>query len=219
MTPPVRYKSTADYATAEIKRLILSGELPAGARVDQVELAKQLDVSRHPVRQAIDRLGERGFIVIHPHKSAVVAEISTADMEELYRARRVVEDWAIRESWIRASPVTAADIAQPFQMMEGTDASADLDGYMMANRAFHLAMYQGCGNRHVLRTITSLFDLSERYQRAGLIRQSRQDQSQRQHREMVDAIAANDRDRLLSLVAAHNDGTQATVRAHHGKGA
>lgn len=219
MTPPVRYKSTADYATAEIQRLILSGELPAGARVDQVELANQLDVSRHPVRQAIDRLGERGFVVIHPHKSAVVAEISTADMEELYRARGVVEDWAIRELWSRSTPVTPADIAEPFRMLEGTDPNVDLDGYMTANRAFHLAMYQGCGNRHVLRTITSLFDLSERYQRAGLIRRARQDQSHRQHREMVEAIAESSRDRLLSLVAAHNNGTQATVRAHHGKAA
>ena len=217
MTPPVRYKSTADYATAEIRRLILSGELPAGARVDQVELASQLDVSRHPVRQAIDRLGERGFIVIHPHKSAVVAEISTADMEELYRARRVVEEWAIRESWSRSMPVTERDVAASFKMLEATDPKTNLDSYMMANRVFHLAMYQGCGNRHMLRTITSLFDLSERYQRAGLVHPTRQAQSQRDHRAMMEAIASGDGDQLLSLVISHNDGTQATVRAHHGR--
>ncbi|MDQ8732314.1 GntR family transcriptional regulator [Bradyrhizobium sp. LHD-71] len=215
MPPPARYKSTADFVTAEIRRLILSGELPAGARVDQEELADQLEVSRHPVRQAIDRLGERGFVILHPHRSAIVAEISIADMEELYGARRIVEDWAIRESWKRSAPVTEADLEPFFKILDTVDPAADLDTFMAANRDFHLAMYKGCGNRHVLRTITSLFDLSERYQRAALYHSPRQDTSKRDHREMMQAVAAGDRDRLLTLAHSHNDGTQAMVRAHH----
>lgn len=213
MASPVRYKSTADYVTAQIQRLILSGELPAGARLDQVELATQLDVSRHPIRQAIDRLGERGFIVIQPHRSAVVAEISVADMEELYRARRVVEDWAIRESWRRGSPVRDTDLAGPFGVLDTVDPMVDADAYMEANRSFHLAMYRGCANRHVLRTVASLFDLSERYQRTALVDAARQEQSRRQHVAMMQAVAAGDRDRLLSLVASHNAGTEQAVRA------
>jgi len=216
MPPQARYKSTADFVTAEIRRLILSGELPAGARVDQEELAEQLEVSRHPVRQAIDRLGERGFVIIHPHRSAIVAEISIADMEELYGARRVLEDWAIRESWNRSAAVTEADLAPSFKILESVDPAEDLDAFMTANRDFHLAMHRSCGNRHVLRTITSLFDLSERYQRAALHQSTRQDASGRDHREMMQAVIAGDRDRLLTLAHSHNDGTQATVRAYHG---
>jgi DNA-binding GntR family transcriptional regulator len=216
MPPQARYKSTADFVTAEIRRLILSGELPAGARVDQEELAEQLEVSRHPVRQAIDRLGERGFVIIQPHRSAIVAEISIADMEELYGARRVLEDWAIRESWNRSAAVTEADLAPSFKILESVDPAEDLDAFMTANRDFHLAMHRGCGNRHVLRTITSLFDLSERYQRAALHQAPRQDASKRDHREMMQAVIAGDRDRLLALAHSHNDGTQATVRTYHG---
>jgi DNA-binding GntR family transcriptional regulator len=216
MPPQARYKSTADFVTAEIRRLILSGELPAGARVDQEELAEQLEVSRHPVRQAIDRLGERGFVIIQPHRSAIVAEISIADMEELYGARRVLEDWAIRESWNRSAAVTEADLAPSFKILESVDPAEDLDAFMTANRDFHLAMHRSCGNRHVLRTITSLFDLSERYQRAALHQAPRQDASKRDHREMMQAVIAGDRDRLLALAHSHNDGTQATVRTYHG---
>lgn len=216
MVSSPRYKSTADYVTAEIRRLILSGELPAGARVDQVDLADQLDVSRHPVRQAIDRLGERGFIVIHPHKSAVVADISIQDMEELYGARNLLEAWAIAELWRRLAAVKESDLTQPFGLLETIDPAVDLDAYMAANCEFHLAMYRGCGNRHVQRTITSLFDLSERYQRASLIRSARQEEAQRDHRAMMAAVIAGDRDHLLSLAVSHNEGTQAMVRSHHG---
>jgi DNA-binding GntR family transcriptional regulator len=209
----IRYKSTADYVTAELQRLILSGELTPGARVDQIELAQQLDVSRHPVRQAIERLAERGFINLHPHRSAVVAEISVADMDELYRAREMMEEWAIRESWERGTPVTASQLADLFVAVDQADPAKDLDGYMSANRAFHLAMYAGCGNRHLIRGITSLFDLSERYQRTALHHDRRIDSSKKEHAAMMKAIKAGDRDRLLELVAAHNKGTQATVRA------
>ena len=62
MERAIRFKSAADYATSEIQRMILAGELAAGERLDQVRLAEQLDVSRHPVRQAIERLAERGFV-------------------------------------------------------------------------------------------------------------------------------------------------------------
>lgn len=216
MAPTVRYKSTADYATAEIQRLILSGDLPAGARVDQIELAAQLEVSRHPVRQAIERLAERGFINLHPHRSAVIAEISIEDMNELYHARRLVEEWAIRDSWDRGTPVSAADVMDIYRTLERTDPAEDLDAYMSANRAFHLAMYQGCGNRYILRTIASLFDLSERYQRTALNDQRRIDRSQREHKAMMKALSAGDRDQLLALITAHNEGTQAMVKGAKG---
>ena len=85
---------------------------------------------------------------------------------------------------------------------------------MVANRAFHLAMYQGCGNRHMLRTIVSLFDLSERYQRAALQDPERAARSQQDHAAMVEAIGRGDAKRLRELAAAHNAGTRATVQTH-----
>lgn len=214
MPQTVRFKSTADYATAEIQRRILAGELVPGARVDQIELAQQLEVSRHPVRQAIERLAERGFINLHPHRSAVVAEFSVEDMDELYSARRVLEDWALRECASRRATVKADQITPQWRALQNADPRADLEGYMMANRAFHLAMYQGCGNRHMLRTIVSLFDLSERYQRAALQQPKRAERSQEEHAAMVEAISRGDAKRLRELAVAHNVGTQATVQTH-----
>ncbi|MBM0205420.1 GntR family transcriptional regulator [Micromonospora sp. STR1s_5] len=214
MPQTMRFKSTADYATAEIQRRILAGELVPGSRVDQIELAQQLEVSRHPVRQAIERLAERGFINLHPHRSAVVAEISVEDMDELYGARRVLEDWALRECASRHATVTADEIAAPWQALQKADPTIDLESYMVANRAFHLVMYRGCGNRHMLRTIISLFDLSERYQRAALQETDRAERSQQDHAAMVEAIGRGDAKRLRELAAAHNAGTQATVQTN-----
>ena len=214
MNQTVRYKSTADYATAEIQRLILNGDLLPGAKIDQIELAAQLDVSRHPVRQAIERLAERGFLLLNPHHSAVVAEISTRDLEELYSARSHLERWAVRESWPKFTPDFRKQIVAIQQTLDQIDPKIDLDGYMRANRAFHLAMYEPCGNRHMLRTITMMFDLSERYQRTALTHTARMKRSRADHADMVAAITHKDRTRLIELIDEHNGGTKAAVEAH-----
>lgn len=208
----VRFKSTADYATAEIRQLILSGELPSGARLDQVELARRLDVSRHPVRQAIERLAERGFVSLSPHRSAVVAEISGQDMRYLYDVRRTLEPLAIREAFAHYDSTLAGRLEALQKDMRRAASANELDNYMDANRMFHLAMYAPCANRHLVRTVQSLFDLSERYQRTSLVQPGRMKRSNEDHAEMVAAIRAGNSARLVELIEDHNSLTQKAVR-------
>jgi len=209
---PVRFKSTADYATAEIRQLILSGELASGARLDQVELARKLEVSRHPVRQAIERLAERGFVSLSPHRSAVVAEISGEDMRYLYDVRRVLEPLAIREAFSRFDEALIERLDKLEKDMRRAAAANELDAYMDSNRLFHLAMYAPCKNRHMVRTVESLFDLSERYQRTSLVQPGRMKRSNQDHAKMVGAIRAGKTAQLATLIEEHNTLTQKAVR-------
>lgn len=207
----VRFKSTADYATAEIRQLILSGDLPPGARLDQVELAKKLDVSRHPVRQAIERLAERGFVTINPHRSAVVAEISSADMESLYVVRKALEPLAIREAFPAYDDALDRRAAELHQAMQRAADAMELDAFMESNRIFHIALYTPCRNPHLVRTTESLFDLSERYQRTSLAQPGRMQRSNQDHAQMVEAIRTRDVERLIELIGQHNQLTKAAV--------
>jgi DNA-binding GntR family transcriptional regulator len=207
----VRFKSTADYATAEIRQLILSGDLPPGARLDQVELAKKLDVSRHPIRQAIERLAERGFIAINPHRSAVVAEISSDDMEYLYVVRKALEPLAIREAFPAYDDALARRAGELLQAMQRAADAMELDAFMESNRIFHIALYTPCRNTHLVRTAESLFDLSERYQRTSLAQPGRMQRSNQDHAQMVEAIRMRDVERLIELIGQHNQLTKAAV--------
>jgi DNA-binding GntR family transcriptional regulator len=207
----VRFKSAADYATSEIQRKILAGELAAGERLDQVRLAEQLDVSRHPIRQAIERLAERGFILLSPHRSAVVTAHSISDLVELYSLREDLEDMALRASWPRLLAEGVPELEAIHRSLAAKDPQTDIEDYMHENRAFHLRFYRDCGNRHLLRTIITLFDLSERYQRTALIDQRRQNESREEHAAMMAALHARDLDLLSQRLRAHNRGTQEQV--------
>lgn len=210
---PVRFKSTADYATSEIRQLILSGELASGARLDQVELAQKLEVSRHPIRQAIERLAERGFVSLSPHRSAVVAEISDRDMNDLYIVRRMLEPAAVGVAFSHYDNTLLERVDMLVKDMRRATAAGDLDSYMDANRVFHLSMYAPCPNRHLVRTIESLFDLSERYQRTSLAQPGRMKRSNDDHAEMVEAIRAGKPEQLIELIEEHNSLTQKAVRS------
>ena len=87
---------------------------------------------------------------------------------------------------------------------------------MLANRAFHLSMYEGCGNRHLERCIVTLFDLSERYQRTALRHAGRIVRSVDDHAHMMDAIHRRDKEALKALIIEHNQGTKNTVRQQIG---
>ena len=213
MERAVRFKSAADYATSEIQRMILAGDLPAGERLDQVRLAEQLDVSRHPVRQAIERLAERGFVQLSPHPSAVVTAQSVDDLVELYSLRETLEDMALRASWPALVSGGIADLEAVHKRLAAQDSDADIEGYMHENRAFHLRFYRDCGNRHLVRTIATLFDLSERYQRTALDARRRQTQSREEHAGMMEALRRHDLELLSQRLKAHNRGTQEQVCA------
>src|SRR5258708_17261106 len=67
-----------------IREAILSGELPAGSRLDQAQLANDLQVSLVPVREALKALDAEGFVKIIPRRGAFVAGTSTNDIEDMY---------------------------------------------------------------------------------------------------------------------------------------
>jgi DNA-binding GntR family transcriptional regulator len=207
-----RFKSAADYATAEIRHLIMAGDLVPGSRLDQENLAEKLDVSRHPVRQALERLSERGFVELSPNRSARVAELSVADMTEIYDVRQTLEASAVGKSFARYGRELVQELEDLDAEMTRALGENKYDPYMEANRSFHLKMYEDCGNRYLFRTIVSLFDLSERYQRTSLQQPGRLAQSSLDHRAMIAAIKRNEKDELIRLILHHNALTQEAVR-------
>ena len=214
-----RFKSATEFAMEEIKSWILSGVLRPNQKVDQADLAAKLELSRLPVRQALDRLSEQGFVRVLPHRGAVVAPLSHDDMIALYALRSRLEDWALEEAFAKYDGDTILALERHIDEAEAAVAAEDLARYMAVNRRFHLAIFAPAGNPYLQRAITTLYDLSERYQRASLSKPGRMRESNADHREMIDAIRKKDRERFLSLTARHNGKTQQTLLAMFGEDA
>ena len=80
---PARRRVLSDEVADSIRHAIVSGELPAGERLIEDELASQLGVSRGPVREALVRLGLEGLVVTERHRGATVAKLSPSEAAEI----------------------------------------------------------------------------------------------------------------------------------------
>ena len=129
----------------ELRRLILSGELPRGARMQQDELALRFEASITPVREALRVLAAEGLVVGEPHRGVRVASVDVDRVKAVYVMRRLVESYAMQRATQR---ITRRDLAIARRLITETEASAlagDLASVRETNRAFHFLFYDRCG--------------------------------------------------------------------------
>src|SRR5690242_16250003 len=99
-----RVANSSAVAADLIRQAILDGELPAGARLKEDELAERLDVSRTPVREALRRLEAEGLVVHEPKRGAAVRAYSAGELDDMYRLRALLEGYAARRAAERMTP-------------------------------------------------------------------------------------------------------------------
>ena len=93
-----------DDAVDSIREAILNGRLAPGARLIEDDLATMLNVSRGPIRQALARLQQEGLVIHEAHRGASVAQVSPADISEIYSLRTALERLAMECAARRAAP-------------------------------------------------------------------------------------------------------------------
>lgn len=191
-----------------IREAILNRVLKPGERIDQNKLAEELNVSLVPVREALKGLEAEGLVSIIPRRGAFVTTVSLEDLDDLYFARQIIEGEAI----FHAVPyLTDKDFAQMdrfiIQMRQSTDAE-DIGQFMEINRQFHMLIYNGLGNRHLLQLIQNLWERSELYRYRFMFVARSAESIHQEHEEIVSACRARDAVRAKELAVMHIRHTQ-----------
>ncbi|GGV16394.1 GntR family transcriptional regulator [Actinomadura cremea] len=194
----------ADVAYDAVRRMILSGDAAAGARLGEAELAETLGLSRTPVREALQRLGSDGLVEVLPHRGARVVEWTREDLAEIFELRSLLEPYAAaRAARIGQDPSVLADLGTLCDAMEAAADARDLGGLARLNSRFHAALIDASRNRRLPGMLTSVMHAPlivgtfRRYDRAEL------DRSMNHHREVVAAVAAGDPDWAEAVMRAH----------------
>jgi DNA-binding GntR family transcriptional regulator len=130
----------SERAAGTVRELILRGDLAAGSRLGEAELADRLGVSRTPVREALTRLAAEGLVEIVPNRGARVSSWTVAELEEVFDLRSVLEP---RLTALAVPHATAEDIdelealAEEMLAVGAPGPGQDLDAIVPLNRAFH----------------------------------------------------------------------------------
>src|SRR5579875_3020532 len=173
-----------------LRDAILRGELPPGHATSQAKLASDLGMGRTPLREALRMLQREGLIVSEPNRRVRIAELSSADAEELYVMRIALEAVAVRITVPRLRSVDIAELEGLLAQLDHFAAARDYPGFRRPHRAFHLALVAASGPR-VCEMIGRLFDHAERYRLAfGANTPEVYEQRRAEHRALVDAARA-----------------------------
>ncbi len=207
-------RTVAAIVEERIRGAILSGELRPGARIDQLQLANDLQVSLVPVREALKALEAEGFVQILPRRGAFVTATSIADMEDLYFARSLMEGQA---AYHAAEHLKEAELKRLGALMREMDhglAAHDYHAFMEANREFHFIIYEAASSRYLVNLISSLWDLAERYRYRYVFLKNQASIIQAEHQQILDACHAHDKRALRDAVVYHMNRTLQGVRAY-----
>ena len=194
---------SVDIVHERIRKAILRGELPPEAVVSQVQLARDLGVSRTPLREALRMLQREGLIKSEHNRRVRVAGFSLPDLEQLYVMRVALESAAIRLTIPRLVPEDIASLEGDLAQMVHFDEQEDFERWEVPHRAFHRGLVEGAGSRMSI-TLSQLSDHAERYRRLHATRvPSVRSRVAREHRLILDAAKAHDAEAGARRLPAH----------------
>jgi phosphonate utilization transcriptional regulator len=174
----------------ELERMILAGELPAGSKLNEAAIAERLGVSRGPVREAFRALEESGLVRLEKNRGVFVRQIPVEEADEIYELRAVLDEFVGRRLAQTATPDALRDLRTRVERMERAAAKGDVQAYLAANVDFHDRMVELAGNAKLLGTYRRLVNELHLFRHATLAQSGALPISTREHREIVDRIAA-----------------------------
>jgi len=198
-------RTVSGLVAERLRAQIVAGELPAGSKLRQVEIARRFGVSTTPVREALAALQREGLVRLHPQRGAVVFVPTVSDLHEHYEIRAALESLAASRTAERfQEPWVAPLEALLDEMSTGPPAAR----YIELNQDFHTQLYERCGRPRLVEMIAGLRDASSAYlhiyRAADDFPATRLDQ---EHRAILAACVARDPRRAAAATREHLENT------------
>jgi DNA-binding GntR family transcriptional regulator len=138
LSPIARRPRLSDHIVEKLSHLIIEGVIEPGATIRTEELARQLGVSRTPMREALQRLELDGFVTVAPNGIAKVVKLDLGEALEMMDVREVIDGLAARLLAERgATPAVLDELADLSANMDKASRADDKQGYLSLNARFH----------------------------------------------------------------------------------
>ena len=143
--------SIADQVYEHLRTAILSGQLEQGARVVEAQIAKSLEISRAPVREAVNRLLQDGLLESRTHFGTSVVRMTMSKMRSLYELRAAIEGLAIRDVTRNRRDIDLSPLSSCIAAMKHHARKGELGEFVEAEIEFHRILCELSGNPYIIR--------------------------------------------------------------------
>lgn len=191
--------------TAELQADIDSGRLLPGDALDERLLSARFNVSRTPIREALQRLAASGLVRIVPRQGVFVSRMSLPELREMYEMLAELEGAVARLCASRMQEPWLSALQKAVDEGQAASDSGDWLAYAQTNADFHQALYEGCRNRPLAEQCRLTRRRVQVYRVNAFQQPGRMQESAREHAELAAVIRAGDGDKARSKMLLHLD--------------
>lgn len=203
LSPINGHRTLEEQTYQRLREGITRGTLAPRTKLVGSQLSLDLGVSRITVANALKRLASEGFVVVTPHKEAVVAAFDTTSLREVFDIRNALEYPIMHAAARQITAEQIASLREYDARLRDFSIVGNLTEYRRMERAFHIGIYEAANLPLTAAILTDLWDRLEpyrgrRYVSIGLI-----NANHHEHAEIIEALAARDGDRATELMRDH----------------
>lgn len=193
-------KNTANLVADALRSAIVQGKLQSGQSLKQDEIAAEFKVSKIPVREALVQLQAEGLVNMIPSRGATVAELTLAEVSEIYTIRVAMESIALR----KAIPLlSTTDFIEAERILERIDHEDDMTKWAELNWAYHETLYRPAQMPRLIQITKNLHHNVARYLLQNYLDKAYLQESQNQHREILELSKAHNIDGAIAALEHH----------------
>lgn len=203
MSEPLSRASTAMRVAEVLRERIVAGEVAPGERLVELEISRELGVSRSPIREALLRLAEEGLVTIVPYRGALVASLSRQRLQDLLEVRLALERYALSRLIARADEAAHATLLAHVETIERAVRARNARAAVDADMETHRAMIALAGNDVLLRSYDALLNQFRTYIRITSGHYERAEDLADEHRALLAALRERDATYAQAILDAH----------------
>ena len=194
-----------------LRDAIRRGILRPGERLMEIQVADELGVSRTPVREAIRKLEQEGYLVMMPRRGTYVANMSIRDVNEIFEIRTALESLS---GGLAAERITAEELDKLQRLLViigGCMKEGNMEKIVAVDIEFHDLLYQAARNQRLVGIISNLREQLTRFRTLSMSYPGRLEATLEEHKTMVDAIANGDVKEARRAAERHMEKAEKTL--------
>ncbi len=192
-------ENISDAIATTLREMILDGALPDGTRINEVHLARDIGVSRTPLREALRQLAAEGFLVARPRRGYFVRPLTLDEFEQVYAIRPVLDPEALRLAGLPSGRRIEALARMNQTLAEAADPAARV----RIDDAWHLELLGACPNRILIELIENMIVRTRRYELALMREAPNVDRATEDHERILAALRHKDLELACAALKAN----------------